>query len=135
MFWFQKYKKIVFSLYSQKQVFENRKQKLLLNKNSFWKLFSMIQENSFFLPFKLFVENRILFPRRHLSNFWFGDFHHWSSWDFWHWTYTTWYFFWRSLWWLSCRHIGRLKLLLQSLTNLLGNGNGLLVQLFVILTI
>ena len=30
-FWFQKYKKIVFSLYSQKQVFENRKQKLLLN--------------------------------------------------------------------------------------------------------
>ena len=31
MFWFQKYKKIVFSLYSQKQIFENRKQKLLPN--------------------------------------------------------------------------------------------------------
>ena len=30
-FWFQKYNKIVFSLYSQKQVFENRKQKLLPN--------------------------------------------------------------------------------------------------------
>ena len=30
-FLFQKYKKIVFSLYSQKQVFENKKQKLLLN--------------------------------------------------------------------------------------------------------
>ena len=30
-FWFKKYKKIVFSLYSQKQVFENKKQKLLPN--------------------------------------------------------------------------------------------------------
>ena len=30
-FLFQKYKKIVFSLYSQKQVFENRKQKPLPN--------------------------------------------------------------------------------------------------------
>ena len=30
-FLFQKYKKIFSSLYSQKQVFENKKQKLLLN--------------------------------------------------------------------------------------------------------
>ena len=31
MFLFQKYKKIVFSLYYQKQVYENRKQKLSPN--------------------------------------------------------------------------------------------------------
>ena len=31
MFYYKKYKKIVFSLHSQKQVFENRKQKLLPN--------------------------------------------------------------------------------------------------------
>ena len=31
MFFFSKYKKIFFSLYSQKQVFENRKQKMLPN--------------------------------------------------------------------------------------------------------
>ena len=41
MFLFQKYKKIVFSLYYQKQVYENRKQKLLPNITLHFKIYQM----------------------------------------------------------------------------------------------
>ena len=72
-FLFQKYKKIVFSLYFPKQVFENRKQKLLPNITLIFLIFSYISNKNDINFF--FLNDLLTNVLRILVNFYLLHFH------------------------------------------------------------